>query len=327
MYKRELDGLIASGNPPKSLLLYGENFSSSTYAKFIASKITEKENVLSFYFEEYVYESAKSFIAQPSLFGDINLLYIKGEKKIPKKEIDTLVGLCEKNANSFFIYEFSGEDRVAKDISKSFTKKKRADFVRFFKPNLSEAISILSKKAAKIGLEIEPFALQHLFMLQHEDIALSVNELEKLLLLDKKVEVDDIDKHVFGMGAVNMDSFIERFLRKEDIKEDLQQLLESGNFDEIRVLSAIQSYIVQLMMFRTYITVHGRYDAMEILGFPLPPALVKTRATQSTKIKLQTYQEMLTHLLEAEYKLKTAHNLDKNSFLFSTLIKLQTFLQ
>ena len=327
MYKRELDGLIKSGNLPKSLLLYGEDFAASNYAKFIANKIGEKENILSFYFEEYVYESAKSYISQPSLFGDINILYIKGNKKIPKKELDTLVGFCEKNSHSYFVYEFSGEDKVAKDMTKSFSKKKKADFVRFFKPNLSEAVSILSKRAAKIGLEIEPYALQHLFMVQNEDIALSANELEKLLLLDKKISTQDIDAHVFGMGMMSMDSFIENFLAKKDIREDLKQLLEGGSFDEIRIINAIQAYVVQLMMFRTYITVHGRYDAMEIVGYPLPGALVKTRAAQSTKITLERYQEMLSQLLDAEFKLKTFTNLDKNSFLFSTLIKLQTVLQ
>jgi DNA polymerase-3 subunit delta len=327
MYKRELDGLIASGNLPKSLLLYGEDFSASTYAKFIANKLGEKENILSFYFEEYQYESAKNYISQPSLFGDINILYIKGNRKIPKKELDTLVGFCEKNAHSFFIYEFSGEDRVAKELSRSFSKKRKADFVRFFKPNLSEAVAILAKRAAKIGLEIENYALQHLFMVQNEDIALAVNELEKLLLLDKKVEIQDIDAHVYGMGMMSMDSFIENFLKGADIREDLKQLLESGSADEIRIVNAMQAYIVQLMMFRTYITVHGRYDVMEIVGFPLPAALVKMRAAQSTKIRLETYQEMLTELLDAEFKLKTYTNLDKNSFLFSTLIKLQTSLQ
>lgn len=318
--------MISAGNLPKSLLLYGEDFASSTYAKFIANKVGEKENILSFYFEEYHFESAKNHISQPSLFGDISVLYIKGNKKIPKKEVDTLVGFCEKNAHSFFIYEFSGEDRVAKDISKSFAKKKKADFVRFFKPNLQEAVGILAKRASKIGLEIDNFALQHLFMIQNEDIALSANELEKLLLLDKKIESYDIDTHVFGMGAVSMDSFIKNFLEKKEIKEDLKQLLDAGASDEIRIINAMQAYIVQLMMFRTYITVHGTYNAIEILGFPLPPALVKERATQSTKIKLDVYQQLLTHLLDAEFQLKTSSNLDKNTFLFSALIKLQTYL-
>ena len=326
MYKRELDTMIGAGNLPKSLLLYGEDFSSSTYAKFIAKKIGGKDNILSFYFEEYHYESAKKYISQPSLFGDISVLYIKGNKKIPKKEMDVLVGFCEKNEHSFFVYEFSGEDKVAKDITKSFAKKKKADFVRFFKPNVQEAVGILAKRAGKIGLEIDNFALQHLFIIQNEDISLAVSELEKLLLLDKKVESHDIDTHVFGMGAMSMDSFITHFLEGKEIKDDLKILLDSGSSDEIRIINAMQAYIVQLMMFRTYITVHGKYDAIEILGFPLPPALVKVRATQSTKIKLEVYQRLLTELLEAEFHLKSSSHIDKNAYLFSTLIKLQTFL-
>ncbi len=78
--------MIASGNLPKSLLLYGESFFSFYYVQKILPIWGEKDNILSFYYDEYHYESAKNFIAQPSLFGDVNILYIRGDKKIPKKE-------------------------------------------------------------------------------------------------------------------------------------------------------------------------------------------------------------------------------------------------
>jgi len=326
MYKRELDNLIRSNALPSSMLLYGDDYSISAYASFIANKLGDKDNMLKLYYDEYIYDNVKSYLSQPSLFGDINLAFIKGDKKIPKKELDTIVEICFKNPNSFFVYEFCGEDRVGKDIARSFSKKKGADFVRFFKPNLSEAVGILSNKAQKIGLEIDSYALQHLYMIQNEDLLLSENELNKLLLLDKKIEANDIDAHVFGMGEVNMDKFIEKFLKNEDIRGELETLVEAGSLDEVRIVNALEAYIVTLMMFRTYITAHGRYDALEILGFPLPQDLVKIRAAQSSKISLPVYQQMLTHLLNAEHKLKTSTNLDKNSYLFSTLIKLQTYL-
>jgi DNA polymerase-3 subunit delta len=326
MYKKELDNLIRTGQLPSSILLYGDDYASETYSSFLANKLGDRDNMLKFYYEEYHYESAKSYLSQPSLFGDINLLFIKTDKKIPKKELDFFVDACMKNTTSFFVYEYCGDDKVGRDISRAFAKKKNADFVRFFKPNLSEAVGILSKKAQKIGLEIDSFALQHLFMIQSEDIALAANELEKLLLLDKKIQSNDIDTHVFGMGEVNMDKFIEKLLLKEDMRSEIETLIESGSLDEIRIVNALEAYIVTLMMFRTYITAHGRYDALEILGFPLPQNLVKIRASQSSKISLPIYQQMLTHLLNAEHTLKTSTNLDKNSYLFSTLIKLQTYL-
>ena len=326
MYKRELDQKIRSNQIPKSIFLYGESFFSSSYASYLAKKCTSKENVLSFYFEEYSYDSAKNYISQPSLFGDISLLYIRGDNKIPKKELDSLVALCDKNSSSFFIYEFSGSDKVAKDITKSFSKKKQADFVRFFRPSLSEAVVSLSKKAAQIGLQIDSFALQHLFLLQNEDLSIANRELEKLLLLDKKVSADDIDKHVYGMGEIRIDDFINNLLAKKDIKEELHTLLEVNSMDEIRIINTLQNYIVSLFLFNSYIKIHGKYDVIAILGYPLPPNLVKERVALSIKINFITYQNLLNLLSECEFKLKKVPFIDKNSLLIATLIKLQTLL-
>ncbi len=326
MYKREFDAKIAGGDLPKALLLYGESFYSDFYARKILSLWADRENVLSFYFDEYHYESAKNFIAQPSLFGDINVLYIRSDKKLAKKELDNLVLLCQKNPNSFFLLHFSGDDRVAKELCKSFAKRKGGDFVRFFKPNMGEAVALMRQEADRMELEIENFALQHLFMLQNEDLSLCMNEIQKLSLLNKTITVADIDTHVYGMGALSLDDFINTLLNKEDIKEQLFKLTQSGTFDEIRILNAITAYITQLMLFHIYIKVNGKYDAIEILGYPLPPQLLKQRAALSIKFRLSTYKELLKHLLECEHALKYSQYIDKNSYLISSLIKLQTYL-
>ena len=326
MYKAELDHIISTNSLPKSLMFYGDDFLCSFYLKKVSQIIGEKENILKFYHDEYNYESAKNFISQPSLFGDINTLIIKSSKKIPKKELDSFIQICKKIPNSFFLFYFEGEDNIAKDITKSFSKKNSANFVRFFKPNLNEAITILKNRSKKIGLDIDPFALQHLYFMQNEDISLSVNELHKLKILNKKIEIKDIDEHVYSLGIVGIDELINELLSKKDIQKTLQNLVESALHDEIKIINALQSYIVQLLMFHIYIKIHGKYDTKEILGYNLPPLLVKQRASMSIKIKLQTYLDMLKHLSYAEYVLKKSQNLEKSSFLHSTLIKLQTFL-
>ena len=326
MYKRDLDGLIAKKALPSALLLYGESFFTDFYAKKILPLWAERENILSFYFDEYHYESAKNFIAQPSLFGDVNVLYVRSDKKISKKELDTLVAMTQKNPNSYFLLHFSGDDRAAKELSKSFTKRKGGDFVRFFKPNMGEAVAFMREEANRLNMQIENFALQHLFMLQNEELSLCINELEKLSLLNKPVTVSDIDTHVYGMGTLSLDDFILKLLQKADIKEEMERLLEGASSDEVRIINAITAYVTQLMLFHIYIKVHGRYDAMEIIGYPLPPQLVKERAAMSIKFKLQTYKKLLAHLLKTEHDLKYAQHIDKNSYLISSLIKLQTFL-
>lgn len=326
MYKNHLDSALKTGVLPKSLLLYGEEFFTTHYSKKILSMFGSSDDILAFYHEEYSYESAKNFIASPSLFGDSSTLYIRSSKKIPKSELDSLVALCQKNSSNHFIFHFSGDDKVAKDLQKSFAKKKSADFVRFFKPYMGEAVMMLSQKAKEISLEIDNYALQHLFLLQDEDLDLSMNELKKLVILDKKIYASDIDSLVYGMGEIGIDNFITKLLNKEDIKEDLQKLLDSGLFDEVRVINTIQTYMHQLFMFHSYIRVHGKYDVLDILGFPLPPNLVKQRAVQSIKINIQTFQKIFKHLLEAEHALKKFQNLDKNIYTFSALINLQYYL-
>jgi DNA polymerase-3 subunit delta len=326
MYKNHLDTAIRNQTLPKSLLFYGEEFFSSFYAKLILPILGDKDGILSFYYDEYNYESAKNFIAQPSLFGDVNILYIRGDKRVPKKELDILVGLCQKNPTSHLIYQFTGEDKVGKELQKSFTKKKDADFVRFFKPNMGEAMGVLKQKANELHLDIDNFALQHLFMIQNENLSLSVNELSKLSILNKKIYAADIDKHVYGMGEMAMDEFISKLLGGEDITQMMQKLLDGGSGDEVKIINAIQAYIVQLFMFHIYIKVHGSYDVLAILGFPLPQNLAQIRAAQCIKINLDTYQKIFKHLLETEHGLKKMQNIDKNSYAFSALIKLQSYL-
>jgi DNA polymerase-3 subunit delta len=326
MYKNHLEGALKGGVIPKSILLYGEEFYATYFAKKILSMLGDSENILSFYYDEYHFESAKNFISQPSLFGDVSILYIRSNKKIPKKELDILVEFCHKNSTSHFILQFSGDDKVGKDLQKSFGKKKSADFVRFFKPYMGEAIALLSERSRELNLDIDNYALQHLFLVQNEDLALSINELDKLVILDKKIYVADIDTHVFGLGEMGIDEFIVRLLDKKDIRDDLEKLLGSGLYDEIRVINTLQTYMVQLFLFHSYIKIHGSYNVIDILGFPLPPNLAKQRASQCIKIKLPAFSKIFKHLLDAEYTLKSSSNLDKNAFTFSRLIKLQYYL-
>jgi DNA polymerase-3 subunit delta len=71
---------------------------------------------------------------------------------------------------------------------------------------------------------------------------------------------------------------------------------------------------------------HGTFDARAILGYPLPPQLAKQRADHSIRIDMSSYKNMLEHLAKSELALKKMKNIDKNSYLISSLIKLQSYL-
>ncbi len=326
MYKKELDNLINQNKLPKTFLLYGEEFYSNFYLKKMSSLIvSSKENILSFYFDEYDFRVAKEFISQQSLFGDINFLYIKSDKKIPKKELDSLVKLCVKNDTSYFYFEYVGDDSKASDIAKSFTKKKGGDFVRFFKPNFGEMVGVLQNRARELGVDIDSYALRELISKENENLTLCSNDLEKLSLLNKKVTAEDINREIYGMGEVVIDDFVIKLLQKKDIYDDISVLLESGS-DEIKIINAIINYISMLLSFHLYIKAYGDFNTKEILGFNLPLFLAKQRAGLSIKFSVKSYENMLKELLLSEYAIKNEKNIEKNSYLYATLIKLQSYL-
>ncbi len=327
MYKQALDTLLQNNSLPKSIMLYGEcEYLRSVYLDKIASAYGSKEDQSRFYFDEYDFSSAKTFVSQSSLFGNANILIIKIEKNIPKKELEIIVKSCQKNSNSFFILEYFGTSAKAKEISKVFSKKFSADFVRFFKPNIHEATTYLLSFAKSINLEINTYAIRYLYNLQNEEISLCIKELEKLTVLKKEINTNDIENYSFGLGVSSLDKLMEQFIQKKDIKEIVKDLSESANSNEIFIINSIENFLTTLFKFHIYIKTYGSFNAKEIVGYPLPPQLAKQKADLSIKIKLQTYQKLFSELLKIELTLKKSTHIDKNAYFISSLIKLQSFL-
>ncbi|NOX16573.1 MAG: DNA polymerase III subunit delta [Epsilonproteobacteria bacterium] len=328
MYKREFENLLNSSKLPKSMLLHGACFyQTNLYGEKIVKNLgVQAEEKLLLYYDEYNFTVAQNFLSQSSLFGDRNILIVKTDKVIPKKELDVLVELSFKNSTNHFIYQYFGDDKKARSIAKSFTPKKSANFVRFFKLNQGEAIYLLDTLAKDMGINISRYALSHLYMLQNEDISLCANDLKKLKIFDKEIQISDVDEFIYGLGTVGMDNFIYDLLQKKDIKEGYLKLIEFGSADEIRIINAIESYVSQLFLFHIYIRINGRFDVKAILGYPLPPNLAQERSKLCMMINLKTYDEIFKLLLNCEFKLKKMQKIDKNSLLLSTLIKLQTSL-
>jgi len=328
MYKREFEAYLKAKKIPKALFLYGacryqNDALVDEFLRLLGAQVEEK---LLMYFDEYHFNSAKSFIAQSSLFGDRNILIVKSDKTIPTKELEILIELCGKNESSYFICQFFGEDKKATASTKAFEKASHALFVRLFKAEMGEALSLLEQHAQKIGLNINRYVLQHLYLVHTEDLSLCVNECEKLSLLEREVTINDIDTLVYGLGSVSMEHFIARLFEKKDISEIFERLIEGDGVEEIRVINAIESHVSQLFLFHTYIKLHGAFDAKAILGYALPSPIATQRSHQSIKIDLPTYQKLFELLLNTEYTLKKLSNVDKNGYLLSSLIKLQSYL-
>jgi DNA polymerase-3 subunit delta len=321
--RQELDKALQQGSPlPNAMMFYGEShFLIDRYIKRLGT--LPDANLLSLYHDEYDFNAAKAHLSQGSLFGDRNVLIVKNEKKVPKKDLDTLLELCRKNPDNLFLYGYYGTDY--KTSQKAFDKKSGGVAVRLFNPFFGEAKSILMQEAADLGVRLDQNAAFHLLNRQNSDLALACNELEKLRVLDKPIGVKEIDELVFGLAEVKVDQLINRLLQKQDFRPDLQQLLESGE-DEIRILTSLSNFITQLYLFYAYIKLHGTANSAEILGYRLPGYIEKERTQLCIRFKQPAYTAMLNLLLDAELKMKSAGSVDKNAILLATLLRLQSLL-
>ncbi|QOY52541.1 DNA polymerase III subunit delta [Candidatus Sulfurimonas baltica] len=322
MYKSELDKHIQNNSLSNSFVLFGE---SSFLIDIYTKKLTDIQDAstLSYYHDEYNFNSAKAHLSQASLFGGQNILIIKSEKKVPKKDLDILIDYCEKNRDNIFVYAYYGSDHKTYN-SKSAFGKTTAMSVRFFNPSQSEAIFALSQIARDKKVNIDNYTITHLLNIHHCDIALASNEIDKFRVYDRTITTKDVDNLVFGLALVNIDELIKKILNKKDFRSELENILEHGE-DEIRIVTAITSYLTQLYMFNIYIRVNGAPNALEILGYPAPKFVVDEKAALSIKFKPSTYYKLHELLLESELKMKSSH-VDKSAILLSTLIRVQQLL-
>jgi len=320
VYKSELDKHIQNQTLSNNFILFGE---SSFLIDFYTQKLSniEDSSALTFYHDEYDFQTAKAHLSQASLFGDRSVLILKSEKKIPKNELEIFIDLCEKNKENIFIYAYYGTDH--KTYTKAFAKKSTMA-VRFFHPKDFEAQNIILALAHYEGVVIDKYEIAHLLALHNGDVALACNEIEKFKILGRPITTKDIDALVFGLGEINIDTLIKKILLNKEFKEDLHKLLEHGE-DEIRLLTTITSYLTQLYLFNIYIRVNGAPNALEILGYPAPKFVVDEKAGLAIKIKPQTYYKIHELLLSSELKMKSS-NLDKEAILYSTLIRTQKLL-
>jgi DNA polymerase-3 subunit delta len=322
MYKNVFDNHIRNKTVSNSFVFFGESsFLIDTYTKLMTN--IEDASTLTLYHDEYDFKVAKAHLSQASLFGGENILIIKTEKKVPKKELDALISLCEKNKDNILVYAYYGSDYKTYN-AKSFLSKVSTMVVRFFNPNQHEAINIISQAAKEKNINISNYSIVHLLNIHNSDVALAYNELDKFKLLDKEITTKDIDNLVSGLADISMQDFIKVVVSKKDFTNMLQNILEHGE-DEIRVLTSLIAYFTELYLFNIYIRVNGSVDAIEVLGYKPPAYIINEKSQLSLKFKPATYYKLHSLLLESELKMKSS-NVDKGAILLSTLIRVQKVL-
>ncbi len=325
MYQREFDQQLRESFP-KAVLLYGDNdYLIEHYISLYKEKLDAKEGALVLYFDEWNFEQAKSYLSQTSLFGGTNLLIVKYDKKIPKKELDQLIELTNKNADNYFLFIYNGEQKNAKSITTAFTPKKAAAWVRFFEPNIREGTTLLQQKAQKIGLDIDHYAIEHLMLLLNNNLALCSNELDKLAILGTNVTSKDIDRLVYSTAPLAIEQLLIDLFNKKPIVHTIGKLLELGE-DEFSILRSTQYFVNEIFLINAYIKIHGTPDFKEIFGFNPPPQIRERKQQLALRVKSVSLLKIFEHLLESELAIKKAPSTQREALLYGMLIKLQGYL-
>ena len=325
MYQRDFEKILRT-TPPRAMLFFGENeYQIANYLQYYINITNSAESMLSLYYDEYSFERAKSYLSQSSLFGGINLLIVKRDKKIPKKELDTLVELVGKNPDNFFLFHYTGTATNAKSLQNSFSPKKGANWLRLFEPNIRESIELLQRKAKNIGLEIDYYALQHLMLVLNNNIALCANELNKLAILSTKVTSKDIDRLVYSTAPLATEQLLIELFEKKPIVKTITKLLELGE-DEFSILRSTQFFVNQIFLFHAFMKLNGYIDSKAILGYKLPKPIEEQKANLALRVKSPALLNIFEYLLEIEIELKKIPSQNRELLLYGVFIRLQSFL-
>ena len=325
MYQREFNNLLQN-QLPKALLLYGDDeYLINYYIEYYIKKLDAKDSMLKMYYDEYDFTQAKSFLSQTSLFGGTNLLLIKNDKKIPKKELDTLIELANKDSDNYLVFAFGGESKDARSLQSSFSDKKGGVWVRFFEPNIKDGIALLQQKAQKIGLEIDHYALSHLMMLLNNNLALCANELEKLAILESKITSKDIDLLVYSTAPLAVEQLLIDLFSKKPITPTISKLLELGE-DEFSLLRSLQFFVNQIFLFHAYIKLNGTVNSADILGYKLPKHIEEQKASLALRVKSSALLKIFEELLTSELTIKQASPTQREVLIYGLFVKIQQLL-
>ncbi len=320
MYRKDLQNLLTKEDFNNFFLLYGaDNFQIELYAEFIKEKYLCDE-ILKMYFEEYNFAKASDFLSLGSLFSEKKLLELKLSKKPNSKEIKSLVELCQKDKNNFLLLELYNEGSKQSELEKIFANH----FARFFPAsNAKEGVELLAIKAKKLGVDFTQNALFALFEGFDENLYLAASELNKFegLKLDEKM----IKEYCYSLDTGNFEHFFTKLLRKENIKSELEKILENSN--EIAFLNSLLSNFFRLFKIALYAKIHAKLDFKDLLGYIPPPKVAQNLSSMAFSLKVEQYKEIFTLLLESEYELKTNSKLAKKEFLTSELLKLTRLLK
>lgn len=322
MYKKEFLTKLDRKELNKSLLLFGDStYFIDLYMHEMLKSLSNDIDIIKLYYDEYNYDVAIKSLNEASLFSSGTALVIKTDKVLNNGEITNLIKTCKKSNNNYFYLCYYGNN--SKGLTSLFSNKNGGDFVRFFQPNYAEAKSFLISKANEIGLKIDQSATEFLLSIFELDLDFIFKEMQKLLLLNKKITVEDVQNHTYSLSLLKIEDFYLKIVTKKSYLNDFNSLIDSGE-DEIRLFSGFNNFISQLWTFNIYIRLNGVLNTQDILGYRLPQQIENQKRQLAVSFKSEIYEQILDESINYELLLKRGG--DKNSILLAYFSKISSFL-
>lgn len=320
MYRKDLQKLLAGKWFPNFFALYGgDNFQTELFANTIKARFGADE-CLNLYFEEYDFARASDYLGSASLFASKKLLELKCTKKPAKKELESLVRLCQQDENNFFLFELYDENAKQAELEKIFEN----NFARFFAPsNAREGVELLTLRAKELKINATQNALYTLYNNFDENLYLAASELNKFEGLN--INEETIEKFSFSLSVVGFDAFFAKILRGENLQDDLEKILD--NFSEIALINSLNSSFYRLFKIALYTRIYGNVNFKELLGYAPPPQAASKLSSQAMNLNIKQYHQILRLLLESEFEIKTNSKLVKREFLIACLLQLRQILR
>jgi DNA polymerase-3 subunit delta len=331
MYRNEFELQLKKNHIYKSVLFFGLCvYSFEYFVNKLISLIGSKDDIKTVYFDEYDFDEAKEFLSQSSLFSDSNILLIKTTSKIDAKELKALIEMTTKIDNSYLIISLypNNDDakysKISASMQNQFLKaQNKATFVRFFKPNLRESMDFISNKAKIRGVNISSQLVKELYFNNSENLELSIADLEKLRIYQEEITPAHLEEIKLQIFEISIDDFMYKILEKKDIFKDYKYLCLYG-LKEIEFISRFASFVQSLILFNIYIRENGNFNSKDILGYKLPKQIEEKRAKTSILFNIKKYEFILNAILGIDLALKGEVKINKQDFLFSKLLQIQS---
>lgn len=342
-YQNELKARLKATTPSLTLLYGDGEFFIHYFSLLVLNKIRASHpdaEVYRFYYSEFDYKEIASLLGQPSLFSSCSIIVLRMDTKINKREGDELARLFRLLADSdssYLILEYYHNEKYtsyeylnnALKIKGLISDGVNSADARLFKESEAEALVFLRAKAKGLGLEMSDEALIYLYNHFSNELAASLNELNKYALVEKSAPIDAamIKKLSFAINDMDVDALI-RLLFTHSSMKDITSALESINDSgqsERDIAVGLQRYFYSILALHATYKLKGHASSYDALGYTPPRDVEERMRAHALATPLSSLSAILLRLNRLRHEIQTTAK-NSRALTLSTLINIKGML-